>query len=236
MNHFRVLSARAVRALAVAAIVASASGIAAAPLGAAPPAAAASTVPIVLVHGWGASPESFAVMQRRFEALGRTVVAIDLPGDNNIANAKAIRDLVVANGWRKVAIVGHSMGGLSSRTWIRSYGGNRVAVTYVSLGTPQQGLIVACALPRSDGGQMCPTDPFMVKLNSGDPTPGPTAWTSIFSTTDGYVPTSASRLGGGACNVRVTGPDHSGLLTDPKVFRLVRDAIDGKPCRGVMVP
>ena len=50
------------------------------------------------------------------------------------------------------------------------------------------------------------------------------------------TPTSASRLGGGTCNVSVTGPDHSALLTDPEVFRLVRDAIDGKPCTGVVVP
>jgi len=236
VNHLHILFARAARALAVAIVVASASAFASAPIGGTAPVAAATPVPIVLVHGWGASPESFAVMERRFRALGRTVVAIDLPSENNIANAKAIRDLVVANGWQKVAIVGHSMGGLSSRTWIRSYGGNKVAVTYVSLGTPQQGLIITCPLKRSNGGQMCPTDPFMKKLNAGDPTPGPTAWTSIFSTTDGFVPTSASRLGGGTCNVSVTGPDHSALLTDPEVFRLVRDAIDGKPCTGVVVP
>jgi triacylglycerol lipase len=236
VNPLLALSERLARALAVAIVVASASGLATAPLGRAAPVAAATPVPIVLVHGYGGSPDSFAVMERRFRALGHTVVAIDLPGDNNVANAKAIRDLVAANGWQKVAIVGHSMGGLSSRAWIRSYGGRKVAVTYVSLGTPQQGIIVACALQRSNGGQMCPTDPFMTKLNSGDPTPGPTTWTSIFSTTDGLVPTSASRLAGGACNVRVSGPDHSGLLTDPKVFRLVRDAIDAKPCRGVIVP
>lgn len=236
MITFRTLSAGAARALAVALVVASAAGFAAAPLGTArPAAAAASPLPIILVHGFGGSPNAFATMERRFRALGRTVVSIDLPGDNNIANAKAIRDLVEANGWTKVAIVGHSMGGLSSRSWIRSYGGRSVAVTYVSLGTPQQGLVVACALQRSNGGQMCPSDPFMRKLNSGDETPGPTRWTSIFSTTDGLVPTSASRLGDGACDVSVTGPDHSGLLTDPAVFRLVRDAIDGKPCAGVVV-
>jgi len=236
MIPLRALSARLARTLAVAIVIVAASALAPGSLGGAATAEAATPVPIVLVHGFGGSPEAFAVMERRFRALGRTVVAIDLPGANNIANAKAIRDLVAANGWQKVAIVGHSMGGLSSRSWIRSYGGRKVAVTYVSLGTPQQGIIVACALQRSNGGQMCPTDPFMTKLNSGDPTPGPTAWTSIFSATDGLVPTSASRLAGGACNVRVTGPDHSGLLTDPGVFRLVRDAIDGKPCRGVVVP
>ena len=216
--------------------MASAANVAAAPLGDAEPAAAASPLPIILVHGFGGSPNGFALMQRRFEARGYTTVAIDLPGNDNVANAKAIRDLVEEKGWTKVAIVGHSMGGLSSREWIRFFGGRKVAVRYVSLGTPQQGLVVACALQRQNGGQMCPSDPFMKKLNAGDETPGTTTWTSIFSTTDGLVPTSASRLGDRACNVRVTGPDHSGLLTDPAVFRLVRDAVDGKPCKGVVIP
>ena len=163
------------------------------------------------------------------------MVAIDLPGNDNVANAMAIRDLVAARGWTRIAIVGHSMGGLSSREWIRFYGGRKVAVTYVSLGTPQKGLTVACVAPPTNGGQMCPDSPFLMKLNAGDETPGTLSWTSVASTTDELVPIAAARLTGGACNVRVTGPDHGGLLTDPAVFRIVVRAIDGKPCPGTFV-
>lgn len=196
---------------------------------------AASKVPVILVHGYGGSAASFDVMKERLERRGHTVVAIDLPGNDNVTNAQAIRDLVAARGWTRVAIVGHSMGGLSSREWIRFYGGRKVAVTYVSLGTPQQGLVVACAAPATNGGQMCPGSPFLHALNAGDETPGTLSWTSVASTTDQLVPVAATRLTGRACNVRVTGPDHSGLLTDPAVFRIVAYAIDGRPCAGTIV-
>jgi len=209
--------------------------ISAAPAGLTAATEAASKVPVILVHGYGGSAASFDVMKERLERRGHTVVAIDLPGNDNIANAKAIRDLVATRGWTTVAIVGHSMGGLSSRAWIRFDGGRKVAVTYVSLGTPQQGLAVACVAPPTNGGQMCPGSPFLKALNAGDETPGTLSWTSVASTTDELVPVAATRLTGGACNVRVSGPDHGGLLTDPAVFRIVAYAIDGRPCPGIIV-
>lgn len=196
---------------------------------------AASKVPVILVHGYGGSPAGFDVMAERLRRRGHTVVAIDLPGSDNVANAKAIRALVVDRGWTKVAIVGHSMGGLSSREWIRFYGGRRVAVTYISLGTPQKGLLVACLAEQANGGQMCPDSAFLRKLNAGDETPGGLSWTSVGSTSDTLVPVAATRLADGACNVRVTGPSHSGLLTDTATFRIVAYAIDGKSCPGTFV-
>jgi triacylglycerol lipase len=207
----------------------------ASPAGITAAADAASRVPVILVHGYGGSAASFDVMAERLQRRGHTVVAIELPGDDNVANAKAIRDLVAVRGWTKVAIVGHSMGGLSSREWIRFFGGRKVAVTYVSLGTPQRGLTVACVAPPENGGQMCPDSPFLKTLNAGDQTPGTLTWTSVASTTDELVPVSATRLTGGACNVRVTGPSHGGLLTDAAVFRVVAYAIDGRTCPGTFV-
>jgi triacylglycerol lipase len=174
-------------------------------------------------------------MAARLRERKHTVVIAKLPGNDNVVNAKVIRDIVAARGWTKVAIVGHSMGGLSGRQYIRFDGGRKVATVYVSLGTPQRGLPIACFLRPDDGGQMCPDSAFLTKLNAGDETPGPTTWTSVYSTTDGLVPTSASRLVDGACDVKVTGPNHSQLLTDRAVFRIVLGAIDGKPCPGVFV-
>ena len=49
-------------------------------------------------------------------------------------------------------------------------------------------------LPITYGGQMCPTSSFLRTLNSGDDTPGSTAWTTIYSTNDEVVPNSASRV------------------------------------------
>lgn len=217
---------------AATAALALAVGAGLAPVAAVPVAEAAAPLSVVLVHGFNGAPSGFFTMAARLRERKHTVVIVKLPGNDNVVNAKVIRDVVAARGWKKVAIVGHSMGGLSGRQYIRFDGGRRVVAVYVSLGTPQKGLPIACLANVSNGGQMCPTSDFLTALNAGDETPGPTKWTSVYSTTDGLVPTSASRLVDGACDVRVTGPTHARLLTDPAVFRIVLGAIDGKPCVG----
>ncbi len=117
---------------------------------------AAAPLPVVLVHGFNGSPAGFITMAARLRERKHTVVIAKLPGNDNVVNAKVIRDIVAARGWTKVAIVGHSMGGLSGREYIRFDGGRKVATVYVSLGTPQKGLPIACFLRPEEGGQMCP--------------------------------------------------------------------------------
>ena len=189
--------------------------------------------PILLVHGYRGSPSSFDTMKARFTAAGRTAVAIRLPGQDNIVNARAIRDYINSRGWTSVDIVAHSMGGLSSRYFLKSL---EVVprVTYISLGSPQYGLYVTCTLPSWYGGQMCPYSSFIKNLNAGDDTPGSPAYTTLYSTSDTYVPNSSSRLDGGACFVKVSGVSHSGLLTDLNVYNLVVAATDGT-CPGTLV-
>jgi triacylglycerol lipase len=79
---------------------------------------------------------------------------------------------------------------------------------------------------------MCPFSSFLSALNSGDDTPGSLLYTTIFSTSDGTVPTSSSRLDGGACFRQVSGVSHSGLTTNAAVFADVLQAVDGV-CPGV---
>jgi triacylglycerol lipase len=195
---------------------------------------AASPDPIVLVHGFQGDPSTFGDMIARFAAAGRTAVAIDLPSEDNVVNANAIRDFIAAHGWSKVDLVGVSMGGLSARQFIKYVKSTVVVDSYVSLGTPQYGIYAACVLPQSYGGQMCPTSSFLRALNRRDDTPGGTAWTTIYSTGDVYVPNSASRLDGGACHVQVSGVGHNELDNDPGVFAHVLAAVDGT-CTGTFI-
>ena len=196
--------------------------------------------PVLLVHGWRGDPSTWADMIARFKAAqpDRVVKAIDLPGEDNVVNAAAIRDFIAAEGWSRVDIVGHSMGGLSSRHYVKGLGPT-VVDTYVSLGTPQYGIYSACLLPQRSGGQMCPWSSFLRTLNSGDDTP-PTAstppvyWTTIYSTSDRFVPNSSSRLDGGACHVRVSGVSHNSLDNDAAVFGHVLASVDRQPCTGEM--
>ena len=74
---------------------------------------------------------------------------------------------------------------------------------------------------------MCPWSSFLSSLNSGDDTPGSLLYTTIYSTGDGTVPNSSSRLDGGACFKQVTGVSHSGLTSNATVFTHVLAAVDG---------
>ena len=192
------------------------------------PVAGAAPPPILLVHGWGSSPATFKTMQARLVRAGRTVYAIALPGQDNIANARAIRSFIATRHLRRIDVVAHSMGGLSSRWFVKFLRGTTSVDHYVSLGTPQYGLVPTCVLALDDGGQMCPNSAFLRKLNSGDDTQGPTRYTSIASRSDGVVPVASSRLDGGACLVTNRGVTHRGLLTDAGVYRQVVEALKGR--------
>jgi triacylglycerol lipase len=79
---------------------------------------------------------------------------------------------------------------------------------------------------------MCPASSFLANLNNGDDTPGDVYWTTIYSRTDGVVPTSASRLDGGACFVyEDPGVPHNSMDNDAKIFQHVLAAVD-RDCAG----
>lgn len=191
-------------------------------------AASATLPPVLLVHGFRGSPGAFDTMAARLTRGGREVYAIALPGQDNIVNARAIRDFAAAHHLRRVDVVAHSMGGLSSRWFVKYLRGNVSVAHYVALGTPQYGLWATCPAPPDFGGQMCPDGAFLSKLNRGDDTPGTTKYISIFSTDDGLVPASSSRLDGGACLVRDHGVTHGRLLSDARVYKQVVQSLNGR--------
>jgi len=167
-------------------------------------------------------------MAARLERNGRTVYAIDLPGQDNVVNARAIAAFLAAHHVRRVDIVGHSMGGLSSRWFVKFLRGSVAVEHYVSLGTPQYGLAETCLAPLDYGGQMCPGGVFLRRLNVGDDTPGTTRYASIASTGDGLVPVASSRLDGGACLIRDGDVTHGQLLTDARVYKQVAYTLAGR--------
>lgn len=192
--------------------------------------AAAVPDPVVLVHGsWPGTASTMSTIQQRLTAAGYTAAAVSLPGNNNMANARAIVAFAAARGWTRYAIVAHSMGGLSSRYAIKSLGAN--VSRLVQLGTPNYGINRGCWSWFE--AQMCPSSSFLAALNSGDDTPGPTAYTTLYSTGDTIVPAASSRLDGGACHVQVPGVSHTGLLTNPGVISHVLSSLGGS-CPGVL--
>ncbi|WP_431898061.1 esterase/lipase family protein [Nonomuraea sp. bgisy101] len=166
--------------------------------------------PVILVHGWNGTPAVFDQMKAALEQAGHPAYAIDLPGEENIANAEAIRNLVdqvrQQHNGSKVSLVGHSMGGLSARHYLKFLGGADKTLSYLSMGTAQLGYWPACLLQPAQGGQMCPTRAFIKQLNSGDPTPDPVRYTTLASSLD---ETRNDVIAGTWCRAEFPGVPHA---------------------------
>ncbi|WP_344879863.1 lipase family alpha/beta hydrolase [Allokutzneria multivorans] len=206
-----------------------------------PASAAASTPgrsPVVLLHGWMSSSLPYLAMGVSLRQDGYPVYMIDFPGQDNLVNAAVVADVVdrvAARHHSRVHLVGHSMGGLSTRHYIKFLGGARRVDQYVSMGSPQYGSAEACLLPESGGGQMCRTSRFLAELNAGDDTPGPVRYTTIRSTED--VPARATWLDGGACFHDIPGVPHVLEPVSAAFIAAVRKTLGGTcPGRFVVLP
>lgn len=191
--------------------------------------------PVILVHGWAGSSADMSALRDAFTAAGYPAYTVDLPGQNNVVNAQTIADLVhsvrAGTGAAKVNLVGHSMGGLSMRWYLKHLGGADEVRTYVSMGSPQHGYLPACLLGEQDGGQMCPFNPFLWDLDDGDDTPGDVAYTTIRSTKDAA---DVTRLDGGACFHEIAGVEH---VDEPRSAPFIAAALaaTGGTCPGTFV-
>ena len=209
------------------------------PPDAGPPDAGASRVDgIVFVHGIKGSGNDWKVMRDRFIADGWSASRLiaetfaDPSWGCNTTNASRVSSWVAqlkADGAQRIAIVAHSMGGLSSRHYLKALGGTADVAVFVTLGTMHHGLSSPCLspLPVCVWQELCESGAFIAALNAAPATPGPTAWTSIFSTDDGDVPVKSSTLQG-ANNIQLMGITHSGsngLQDSAVVYQHVVDAL-----------
>lgn len=124
-----------------------------------PAASTITRIPVVLVHGYLCNHRIWDDVGQRLRAQGHAVYAIDLEPllgsiDNYAAAVEtAVQALLAHTGQAKVALVGHSMGGLAIRAWMRAQGSHRVA-RVLTLGTPHVGTALARAAHTVNGRQM----------------------------------------------------------------------------------
>lgn len=165
------------------------------------PVAADEKNPVVLVHGYldntsefGRS--NFGVMENYLIDQGWSdvyVIQYSNPTGSNIPNAHELKSFIdnvlLETGSEKVDIVAHSMGGLSSRYYIKNLEGVDKVGSLVTLGSPHYGTSTALAGSLTGGGrEMVPGSSFLNDLNSGDLTPGNIRYTSVYTYSDEVVP------------------------------------------------
>ena len=117
----------------------------------------ANKVPVFLVHGYISNHRVWDAMSSALRSAGHPVMTLDLePLFTSIDDyapriEQAVTELCRQTGVEKVALIGHSMGGLVIRAWLRAQGHDRVA-RVITLGAPHAGTRID-PHPRTPNGQ-----------------------------------------------------------------------------------
>ncbi|MEU3607648.1 lipase [Streptomyces sp. NPDC035033] len=225
---------RRVTTRARAAVVAVVCALAALVLPAAP-AQADTHDPVLFVHGiYMDGPLAWSDMAADFERAGWDRDSLQLMSYNTVQDLETsaaelvqeVAELRARTGADKVDIVAHSLGNLVARWYIKFLGGSQYVDDFVGIAGVNHGTIGAegCGLQPSCQDAAV-YSPFVTTLNSGDETPGPTTYTTLWSNCDTFVnPDSSARLDG-ANNIWVGCVDHVAMLYLYSNFERTRAAV-----------
>ncbi len=136
-----------------------------------------------------------------------------------------VDSLLMATGAAKVDVIAHSMGGLSSRYYVKSLAGSEKIDAFVALATPNHGTTVANFCSLQSCLEMRPGSGFLTALNAGDETPGSPRYATWWTPCDQVTTPPESVILDGATNTQTSCLQHSDLYTDVTVYQQIRDWI-----------
>ncbi|MCC6658085.1 MAG: alpha/beta fold hydrolase [Rhodocyclaceae bacterium] len=180
-------------------------------------------LPLLLIHGYQCNRGYWIQMRGRLERAGWQVATLSLnPVFNDIDGyveplARRIEEVLAATGAERVILVGHSMGGLVSRAYLRRHGVERIA-RLITLGSPHQGSRLAVLGLGENGRQMVPGSQWLQALNAPGAVPLPET-VSLYSCQDNYVMPQDSSLLEGAKVVPLAGIGHLEMAFSPEIER-----------------
>jgi triacylglycerol lipase len=190
--------------------------------------------PVLFVHGYNGDAANWNTMADRFKADGWPSSHLrqwtyDSRQSNTVTAQQLSTEadrLLAATGATEVDIVSHSMGGLSSRHYLKNLGGTSKVDAWVSLGGPNHGTDTANSCFDTSCTEMRIGSSFLTSLNSGDETPGSPRYATWWSPCDTVINPDSSVSLSGAANTRTACLTHTGLLTDATVYAQTRDMIN----------
>jgi triacylglycerol lipase len=184
-------------------------------------------IPVLLLHGFFCNRALWHPFAARLARRGHVCSAISLePAFGSIDQyadpiAKAIADLKHRTGAKQVALVGHSMGGLAIRSYLRRYGNTEVAKA-ISLGTPHHGTWLGKVAHSPNGQEMNWRSLWLKRLAQHEVThPVGHLFTVIMTDLDNIVFPHLEQTLPGAENIAVTGMAHISMVFDDGIFDLV---------------
>jgi pimeloyl-ACP methyl ester carboxylesterase len=188
-----------------------------------------AAAPVLLVHGVLCNAGVWLGMRGALRrqglgpsytiSLGPPLTSIDVFAEEL---AQRVDRILADTGAHRVTLIGHSMGGLVSRAYLRAHGADRVAML-VTIGSPHHGSVHAHLFPGRSLAEMRPGSDWLRDLNAAPQPRLPIV--SIWSWHDSMVaPQTSSRLPG-ARDIALHGIGHNALLRNREVLRHVCDAL-----------
>ncbi|MFD5947136.1 esterase/lipase family protein [Streptomyces collinus] len=190
--------------------------------------------PVLFVHGYTGDASNWNTMANRFLTDGWPSSHLDKWSydwrQSNATTAQQLSTevdrLLAATGATKVDIISHSMGGLSSRYYLKNLGGTSKVDAWVSLGGPNHGTDSADSCFDTSCTEMRIGSSFLAALNSGGETPGSPSYATWRSPCDTVINPDTSVSLSGAANTQTACLSHTGLLADATVYAQTRDTIN----------
>jgi pimeloyl-ACP methyl ester carboxylesterase len=187
--------------------------------------------PVLLVHGVGCNAGVWSGFRRYLEGRGLgPVYALSygppLASIEQFADqlAERIAEIEKRTGATQVVLVGHSMGGLVARAYLRKAGGAHVR-KLITIGTPHEGSRHAWLMRGTALAEMRPGSPFLTGLNAMESQAAGVPVVSLWSWHDSMVtPQTSSRLAW-ADNIVIDGVAHNAMLNDRDVMARVADEV-----------
>jgi triacylglycerol esterase/lipase EstA (alpha/beta hydrolase family) len=190
--------------------------------------------PVLLLHGYGCNAGYWRRLQVLLDEAGISHAALDLEPviadiDGYAAQVGAAIDaLCAASDAAQVVIVGHSMGGLVARAYLRAHGPARVAHLF-TLGSPHHGTVLANLGLGPNARQMARVDhaasTWLQELAASEDAAARARITSIYSHHDNIVTPQTSSHLPGARNIAMGGVGHVALAHNRRVLTCLMDQI-----------
>lgn len=187
-------------------------------------------VPVLLLHGYFCNRQIWRPFAAWLAERGHAVEAVDLdPAFCSIDDyvpqvSEAVRRLRERTGAHRVALVGHSMGGLVARAWIRSTGGD-LAARVVTIGTPHRGTFHARFGLGASTRQMRVDSAWLQALDASEDAELRSRFTVLLSHHDNIVAPQSIQTLAGARTVEFSGIGHLSLAYDRRVWAAVEEAL-----------
>lgn len=130
-------------------------------------------IPVLLVHGYCCNHRVWDKHAKALREQGHSVLAVDLEplfcpiDDYALQLENAVQALCQQTGQSQIALVGHSMGGVVIRSWMRRYGTERVA-RVITLGTPHAGTQVSARFMPPNVLQMAWQSDWLTQLAASE--------------------------------------------------------------------